>query len=249
MTGTAATERGEFRKVYQLPVVKVPTHRPVQRERKLDRVYRTVREKWHAVAVEIARVSSTKRPILVGTATIADSEALSRQLKKMAIPHEILNARPENAGREAEIVAKAGQLGAITIATNMAGRGTDIKLGLGAVTLGGLYVIGTQRHESRRVDNQLAGRCGRQGDPGNVAFMLSLEDPLLQHLLSRKALLKLRRRASAETPWGDPIQSTWVRLYFARAQLKVEALHFRQRQQLMDYEDWLNKVYYEMGQT
>jgi preprotein translocase subunit SecA len=248
MTGTAQTERWEFRKVYRLNVVKIPTHRPTRRLRAPDQVFRTVREKWQGVAQEIRRVSVLGRPVLVGTNSIEDSEALSRVLEKRGIKHEILNARPENASREAEIVAHAGQLGAVTIATNMAGRGTDIRLGPGVVTLGGLYVIGTQRHESRRVDNQLVGRCGRQGDSGTAAFMLSLEDPLLQHLLSRKKLLRLRRRATTRShKYADPLKNPWTRLLFRRAQLKVESLHFRQRQQLMEYEDWLNRVYYQMG--
>ncbi len=249
MTGTAASEKWEFRKIYRLPVVRIPTHRPTQRVRLPDRVYRTVREKWHAVAEEIRRAAVHGRPVLVGTSSVEESEALSAVLKERQVRHKVLNARPENAQREAEIIAEAGQLGAITIATNMAGRGTDVKLGAGVVTLGGLYVIGTQRHESRRVDNQLVGRCGRQGDPGTAVFMLSLEDPILQHLLSRKKRIQLRRRASATNKWGSEIKSLWPspRLLFARAQFKVESLHFRQRQQLMEYEDWLNKVYYQMG--
>jgi len=225
-----------------------------RRERMPDRVFRTVREKWVAVAREIQRIRGGRgnetlgRPVLVGTSSIDDSEALSRVLTKRGIPHQVLNARPENAGREADIVARAGQLGAVTIATNMAGRGTDIRLGSGVTTLGGLYVIGTQRHESRRVDNQLVGRCGRQGDPGTALFMLSLEDPLLQHVLARKKLLRLRRRVTTRTHhYGKPLQSPWTRFLFTRAQLKVESLHFRQRQQLMEYEDWLNRVYYQMG--
>jgi preprotein translocase subunit SecA len=247
MTGTAATERWEFRKVYRLPVVRIPTHRPARRRRLPDQIYRTVREKWQAVAEEVRRGSVHGRPVLVGTSSIEDSEALSRVLSARGIRHQVLNARPENAGREADIVAQAGQLGAVTIATNMAGRGTDIKLGPGVATLGGLHVVGTQRHESRRVDNQLVGRSGRQGDPGTAVFFLSLEDPLLQHLLSRKKLVRLRRRASTSHTWGHPLTGTWTRMLFARAQLKVESLHYRQRQQLMEYEDWLNKVYYQMG--
>ncbi len=248
MTGTASTELWEFRKVYKLRVKRIPTHRPTRRFRLPDRVFRTVREKWQAVAEEIKRVRVLGRPVLVGTSSIEDSEALSRVLSKRGIAHQVLNARPENASREADIVAHAGQLGAVTIATNMAGRGTDIRLGPGVVTLGGLYVIGTQRHESRRVDNQLVGRCGRQGDPGTAIFMLSLEDPLLQHLLSRKRLLRLRRRATTRNhSYAKPIKNLWTRLLFTRAQLKVESLHFRQRQQLMEYEDWLNRVYYQMG--
>jgi preprotein translocase subunit SecA len=248
MTGTGYTERWEFRKVYKLPVVRIPTHRPPRRQRLPDVVFRTTREKWTAVAREIKRIRKLERPVLVGTSSIEDSEALSRVLTKRGIPHQVLNARPENAAREAEIVAHAGQLGAVTIATNMAGRGTDIRLGSGVVTLGGLYVIGTQRHESRRVDNQLVGRCGRQGDPGTAIFMLSLEDPLLQHLLSRRRILKLRRRATTRSHrFAEALSSPIYRWLFSRGQLKVESLHFRQRQQLMEYEDWLNRVYYQMG--
>jgi preprotein translocase subunit SecA len=247
MTGTAATERAEFRKVYKLAVVQVPTHRPLRRIRLADRIFRTAREKWQAVADEIKATTAHGQPVLVGTSSIDDSETLSRVLTARKIAHQVLNAKPENAAREAEIVAGAGQLGAVTIATNMAGRGTDIKLGPGVATLGGLCVIGTQRHESRRVDNQLVGRCGRQGDPGTAVFMLSLEDPILQHLLSRKQILLLRRSTAVKGTWGKPLRGARTRHYFARAQLKVEALHYRQRQQLMEYEDWLNKVYYQMG--
>ena len=245
MTGTAATERWEFRKVYKLPVINVMTHRPVQRERLPDRIFRTTREKWHAVASEILAAMAQDRPVLVGTSSIDDSEALSKVLQEEDIQHQILNARPENAAREAEIVAQAGQPRAVTIATNMAGRGTDIKLAPEVLSMGGLHVIGTQRHESRRVDNQLVGRCARQGDPGSAVFFLSLEDPILQHLFKRKTLLQLRRRSHGA--WGKEIRSTQIRRLFERAQLKVESLHFRQRQQLMEYEDWLNKVYYQMG--
>jgi preprotein translocase subunit SecA len=223
------------------------THRPVRRDRHPDKIYRTTREKWHAVADEILAAMAQGRPVLVGTSSIDDSEALSRVLKEEDILHQVLNARPDNAAREAEIVANAGQSRVVTIATNMAGRGTDIKLGNGVMTLGGLHVIGTQRHESRRVDNQLIGRCGRQGDPGTAVFFLSLEDPILQHLIKRKSLLRLRRKAQGK--WGAEIKSPTIRRLFERAQLKVEALHFRQRQQLMEYEDWLNKVYYQMGGT
>ncbi|HUO06816.1 MAG TPA: DEAD/DEAH box helicase [Phycisphaerae bacterium] len=245
MTGTAATETWEFRKVYKLPVVRIMTHRPVRRERMPDRVFRTTREKWHAVAEEILAAMAQGRPVLVGTSSIDDSEALSKVLHEEDIPHQILNARPENAAREAEIVANAGHPRAVTIATNMAGRGTDIKLASDVLIMGGLHVIGTQRHESRRVDNQLIGRCGRQGDPGTAVFFLSLEDPILQHHFKRKSLLQLRRRSHGR--WGHEIKSTPISLLFEKAQLKVESLHFRQRQQLMEYEDWLNKVYYQMG--
>ena len=245
MTGTAATERTEFRTVYSLRVKRIPTHRPVRRTREADCIYRTTREKWLAVADEIVRTIRLGRPVLVGTHSIEDSEALAQVLTARGIPHEVLNARPEHAAREADIVARAGQLGAVTIATNMAGRGTDIKLGPGVATLGGLHVIGTQRHESRRVDNQLVGRCGRHGDPGSAVFMLALQDPILQHLLNRRRLAKLRRRLRGA--WGREVSNRWTRWLFARAQHRIEALHYRQRQQLMEYEDWLNKVYYQMG--
>jgi preprotein translocase subunit SecA len=245
MTGTAATETWEFRKVYKLPVVQIMTHRSVRRGRLPDRIFRTTREKWHAVAEEILAAMAQGRPVLVGTSSIDDSEALSRVLHEEDILHQILNARPENAAREAEIVANAGQPRVVTIATNMAGRGTDIKLSPDVLIMGGLQVIGTQRHESRRVDNQLVGRCGRQGDPGTAVFFLSLEDPILQHHFKRKNLLQLRRRSHGR--WGHEIKSTVIRRLFEKAQLKVESLHFRQRQQLMEYEDWLNKVYYQMG--
>jgi preprotein translocase subunit SecA len=246
MTGTAWTERGEFSKVYHLKVIRIPTHRPVLRQRLPERVFRTNREKHLAVAEEIVRVRGTLgRPVLVGTTSIDESEALSEILRRKNIPHEILNARPEHAERESEIVANAGQLGAVTIATNMAGRGTDIKLGPGVVTLGGLYVIGTQRHESRRVDNQLIGRCGRQGDPGTSVFFLSLQDPILQHVANRRKIAILRRRQKVK--FGSALNSLRIRALFSRAQLKVEHMHYRQRQQLMEYEDWLNKVYHQMG--
>ncbi|HVX86082.1 MAG TPA: DEAD/DEAH box helicase [Phycisphaerae bacterium] len=247
MTGTAATESYEFKKVYKLPVVKIPTHRPIARIRHADRVFRTAREKWSVVADEVEKIIFKGRPVLVGTHSIEDSETLSRILRARDVAHQILNARPENAGKEAEIVAHAGELGMITIATNMAGRGTDIKLGPGVAELGGLHVIGTQRHESRRVDNQLVGRCGRQGDPGSAIFMISLEDPILQHLLSRKTLIRIRRKTAGL--WGRDIGSWWTTALFARAQRKVESMHYRQRQQLMEYEDWLNKVYFQMGGT
>ncbi len=247
MTGTAATEAYEFKKVYKLAVVKIPTHRPVARIRHADRVFRTAREKWSVVADEVEKIIFKGRPVLVGTHSIEDSETLSRILTTRDVTHQILNARPENAGKEADIVAHAGELGMITIATNMAGRGTDIKLGPGVMELGGLHVIGTQRHESRRVDNQLVGRCGRQGDPGSAIFMISLEDPILQHLLSRKTLIRIRRRAAGL--WGRDIGSWWTTALFARAQRKVESMHYRQRQQLMEYEDWLNQVYFQMGGT
>ncbi|MCL2646439.1 MAG: hypothetical protein FWD61_05455 [Phycisphaerales bacterium] len=252
MTGTAATERVEFKKIYKLVVITIPTHRPVRRKLLTDRIYRTAREKWLAAAELIEQTIKDGNPVLVGTASIQDSETLSAVLHDRKIPHQILNAKPEHAAREAEIVAAAGQMRTVTIATNMAGRGTDIQLGPGVSALGkgGLHIIGTQRHESRRVDNQLIGRCARQGDPGQAVFLLSLDDPILQHLFSRKQLIHLRRRTAPRNTWGTPLRSPHphrIRQFFTRAQRKVEHLHYRQRQQLMEYEDWLNKVYYQMN--
>jgi preprotein translocase subunit SecA len=245
MTGTAWTENVEFKKVYELPVVRIPPHRPIQRRLLPDRIYRTRREKWLGVAAEIEQVTKTGRPVLVGTASIEDSEELAAVLEERHIAHEVLNARPENAHREAEIVAAAGQLHAVTIATNMAGRGTDIKLGPGVGTLGGLHVIGTQRHESRRIDNQLVGRCGRQGDPGSCIFILSLQDALLEQMLDRKKIASLRRKIALT--YGHATEARPIRALFRSAQSKVERMHQRMRAQLMEYEDWLNKVYHQMG--
>ncbi|MCL2641806.1 MAG: hypothetical protein FWD53_13230 [Phycisphaerales bacterium] len=247
MTGTAATERAEFKRVYKLAVTVVPPHRPIRRKMLADRVYRTAREKWIAAAEFVEEVMKVGNPVLIGTASIEDSETLSAVLRERNVPHQILNAKPENAAREAEIVAAAGRAKVVTIATNMAGRGTDIQLAADIAAIGGLCVVGTQRHESRRVDNQLVGRCGRQGDPGQAVFLLSLEDPILQHLFSHKQLILLRRRSAATGTWGGPLRSTRVRQYFVKAQRKVEQLHYRQRQDLMEYEDWLNKVYHQMG--
>ena len=231
--------------MYEIPVVRIPTHRPVQRQVEPDRIYRTTREKWLAVAEEILEITSRGRPVLVGTHDIEDSEGLSDVLDEWKIGHEVLNAKPENAAREAAIVALAGQMGAVTIATNMAGRGTDIKLGAGVATLGGLHVIGTQRHESRRIDNQLVGRCGRQGDPGSCVFILALQDPLLKHMLDRRRIARMRRRQ--QIPFGRAVTSPALQKLFETAQQKVEKTHYRMRQQLMEYEDWLNEVYYNMG--
>ena len=178
MTGTALTEEKEFRDIYGMDVIEVPTNRPVARKDLNDVVYKTHREKIKAIVDAIAEAHATGQPVLVGTITIEASEELSAVLKKRGIPHKVLNAKYHEL--EAEIVADAGQKGAVTIATNMAGRGTDIKLGDGVVELGGLKIIGTERHESRRIDNQLRGRAGRQGDPGESRFYISLEDDVMR---------------------------------------------------------------------
>ena len=176
MTGTAETEAEEFGAIYNLDVLAIPTHMPVVRDDRNDLIYKTTREKYNAVVEEISKSHRSGQPTLVGTISVEVSELLSRMLKREGIPHNVLNAKQHKG--EAEIVARAGQKGAVTIATNMAGRGTDIKLGEGITDLGGLHIIGTERHESRRIDNQLRGRSGRQGDPGSSKFFLSLQDDL-----------------------------------------------------------------------
>ena len=178
MTGTAVTEAGEFWEIYKLDVVEIPTNTPTSREDRQDLVYRTVREKYNAVAEEIVKLTQAGRPVLVGTTSVEISELLSRMLKLRGIKHNVLNAKLHQ--KEADIVAEAGQTGTVTIATNMAGRGTDIKLGPGVKEAGGLAIVGTERHESRRVDRQLRGRAGRQGDPGSSQFFVSLEDNLMR---------------------------------------------------------------------
>lgn len=245
MTGTAGTEHRDLRETFRLRVTPIPTHRPVRRKQYPTVITRTRREKWQAVADEILMVGRSGRPVLVGTQTIEDSEALSAALHKRGIQHQLLNARPENAGREAAIVAAAGQHGAVTIATNMAGRGTDIKLGLGVAALGGLHVISTQMHDSRRIDLQLIGRCSRQGDPGSYRFILSLQDAILEHTVDRRKLARMRRAPYAR--FGHKLGEMRLLWLYRRAQLRMETLHYRQRKQLMEYEDWINKVYYQMG--
>ena len=173
MTGTAETEEGEFFQIYKLEVIVAPTNRPMIRNDEDDSIYKTRREKYNAIIEKIKELREEKRPVLVGTTSVDVSETLSRMLKRQAVPHNVLNAKQHQ--REAEIVAFAGQPGAVTIATNMAGRGTDIKLGAGVVDVGGLYILGTERHEARRIDRQLRGRAGRQGDPGTTKFLSLLK--------------------------------------------------------------------------
>ena len=191
MTGTAETEAGEFWDIYKLDVVVIPTNRPIARNDMNDRIYKTKREKYNAVIEEIVRLTEAGRPVLVGTTSVEISELLSRMLTMRKIKHNVLNAKLHQ--KEAEIVATAGQSSTVTIATNMAGRGTDIKLGEGVLELGGLCVIGTERHESRRIDNQLRGRAGRQGDPGESQFYLSLEDELMRRFGSDRIKQVLER--------------------------------------------------------
>ncbi|CAM6034293.1 unnamed protein product [Sphagnum compactum] len=256
MTGTAATESTEFESIYKLNVTVIPTNKPMIRKDESDVVFRTVNGKWRATVVEIGRMHKTGRPVLVGTTSVEQSEALSKQLIEASIPHQVLNAKPENVEREAEIVAQSGRLGGVTIATNMAGRGTDIILGgnaefmarlklqwavltcqkLQVVAAGGLHVVGTERHESRRIDNQLRGRSGRQGDPGSSRFFLSLEDNIFRIFGGDRiqALMKAFRVEDL------PIESKMLTRSLDEAQKKVESYFFDIRKQLFEYDEVLN---------
>ncbi len=274
MTGTAATEAAEFQEIYGLEVVVIPTHKPMIRQDEDDEVYRTAREKYDAIVREIEEAHRRGQPVLVGTVSIEKSELLSRMLKKKGIPHQVLNARYHE--KEAQIIAQAGRLGAVTIATNMAGRGTDIQLGGNAEmrirqelgedpdpeaaarirrevederekvkALGGLYVIGTERHESRRIDNQLRGRSGRQGDPGRSKFFLSLEDDLMRIFGSERMDGVLQKLGLKE---GEAIVHPWINKALEKAQQKVEARNFEIRKNLLKFDDVMNdqrKVVYQ----
>ncbi|MDX2034446.1 MAG: preprotein translocase subunit SecA [Blastocatellia bacterium] len=279
MTGTAETESVEFAKIYNLEVTSIPTHRPMVRIDHSDMIYRTLGEKWEAVVEEIKELHQKGQPVLVGTVSVENSEIISNQLKLAGIRHNVLNAKPENAGREAEIVAQAGRKGAVTIATNMAGRGTDILLGGNAdflgrellkrqeinpdeaspeqieaaieqvkpqieaehqevVRVGGLHILGTERHESRRIDNQLRGRAGRQGDPGSSRFYLSLEDDLMR-IFAGDRVKAIMERLGMEK--GVAIESSMVSKRIEAAQKNVEAHHFTIRKHLLEYDDVMNK--------
>jgi preprotein translocase subunit SecA len=236
MTGTAETEAGEFWEIYKLEVSVIPTNRPVSRDDHNDVVYRTKREKFKAVIDEIADCHQRGQPVLVGTISVEVSELLSRFLKIRGVPHNVLNAKYHQ--REAEIVANAGQRGAVTIATNMAGRGTDIKLGPGVPELGGLHILGTERHESRRIDRQLRGRSGRQGDPGSSRFFLSLEDDLMR-LFGAERISSLMVRMGVEE--GEVIEHGMVTSAIGKAQKRVEAHNFDIRKHLLEYDNVMNK--------
>jgi preprotein translocase subunit SecA len=236
MTGTADTEAEEFAHIYKLDVVVVPTNRPMVRMDHGDQIYRSEREKFQAVANDIKELNAKGRPVLVGTISIEKNEMLSGLLKRMGVPHQVLNAKHH--AREAEIVAKAGQKNAVTIATNMAGRGTDIVLGEGVIELGGLHVIGTERHESRRIDNQLRGRSGRQGDPGSSRFYVSLQDDLMRIFGSERIGGMLERLGLRE---GEVIEHPWITKALERAQRTVEGHNFDIRKHLLEYDDVMNK--------
>ena len=236
MTGTAETEAGEFWDIYKLDVVVIPTNRPIARNDMNDRVYKTKREKYKAVIEEIEKMVAAGRPVLVGTTSVEISEMLSKMLDMRKIPHNVLNAKLHQ--KEAEIVAKAGQSSTVTIATNMAGRGTDIKLSPEVKAAGGLAIIGTERHESRRVDRQLRGRAGRQGDPGSSVFFVSLEDDLMRLFSSERIASVMDRLGFKE---GEMIEHSMISKSIERAQKKVEENNFGIRKRLLEYDDVMNK--------
>lgn len=236
MTGTAKTEEEEFRNIYNMNVIVIPTNRPIARDDRPDLIYATMDGKFRAVVEDIADRHKKGQPVLVGTVAIETSEIISKYLTKKGVPHNVLNAK--NHGREAEIIADAGKPGAVTIATNMAGRGTDIKLGEGVKELGGLCVIGTERHESRRIDNQLRGRSGRQGDPGVTQFYLSMEDELMRRFGSDNMKSMMERLGMDDT---QPIQSKMVSRAVESAQKRVEGNNFDARKQLLSYDDVLRQ--------
>jgi preprotein translocase subunit SecA len=235
MTGTAETEEGEFNEIYKLDVVVIPTNRPVVRQDQNDLIYRTKRAKYNAVVQEIEKMRTLGRPVLVGTTSVEVSETISRMLQRSKIPHSVLNAKQH--AREAEIVAAAGQKGAVTIATNMAGRGTDIKLGPGVKDIGGLHILGTERHEARRIDRQLRGRSGRQGDPGSSQFLISLEDDLMR-LFGGERITSIMDKIGAA---DEVLEHSMLNKSVERAQRKVEENNFAIRKRLLEYDNVMNQ--------
>jgi preprotein translocase subunit SecA len=236
MTGTADTEAAEFKKIYDLDVMVIPTNKNMIRDDAPDSIYKTQKEKYEAAIKEIQMLHKKGQPVLVGTISIDVSEDLSTKLRKKGVKHEVLNAK--NHKKEAEIISNAGQKGAVTISTNMAGRGTDIVLGEGVKALGGLHVLGTERHESRRIDNQLRGRSGRQGDPGSSRFFLSLEDDLMR-IFGGERIQSFMNRVGMDE--GEPIEHRLISGAIERAQRKVEGHHFDIRKQLIEYDDVMNQ--------
>ena len=236
MTGTAKTEEEEFESIYKLRTIVIPTHKPLVRDDKPDAIYRTVKSKFKAVAETAMQKHDKGQPVLIGTTSIEKSEAMSALLQNMKVPHQVLNAKQHQ--KEAEIVANAGQKGAVTIATNMAGRGTDIKLGEGVAELGGLCILGTERHEARRIDNQLRGRAGRQGDPGESRFFVSMEDELMR-LFGGDRLKNMMERLNV--PEDQPLENRIVSRSIESAQKRVEGRNFDIRKHVVQYDDVMNK--------
>jgi preprotein translocase subunit SecA len=237
MTGTAETEANEFHDIYKLDVAVIPTNRPVIRKDNNDRIYKTRREKYSSAVDEIKGCYANGQPVLVGTASVEASELLSRMLKREKIPHNVLNAKYHR--QEAEIVARAGQRGTVTISTNMAGRGTDIKLGDGVPDLGGLHVLGTERHESRRVDRQLRGRCARQGDPGSSRFYVSFEDDLMRNFGASEKMTSMMERFGLKD--GEELEHPWLNKSVETAQKRVEQRNYLIRKRTLDFDDVMNK--------
>ncbi|MGC6464788.1 MAG: preprotein translocase subunit SecA [Akkermansiaceae bacterium] len=237
MTGTAETEAAEFHDIYNLDVLPIPTHRPNQRKDHNDQVFKTRREKFNSVVARIQECQEKGQPVLVGTASVEASETLGRMLQRAKIKHSVLNAKYHL--QEAEIVKNAGQLGAVTVSTNMAGRGTDIKLGEGVSDAGGLFVIGTERHQSRRIDRQLRGRCSRQGDPGESQFFLSFEDDLMRNFAAADRMTNMMERFGMED--GEALEHKWLNRSVETAQKRVEQLHYRRRKYVLDFDDVMNR--------
>ena len=235
MTGTAETEAEEFAKIYALDTLVIPTNRPLQRKDFSDKIFKNERGKYTALVKEVARLNETGQPVLVGTISIEKSEALAVALKNKGVPHEVLNAKQHE--REAEIVSLAGQKGAVTIATNMAGRGTDIKLGKGVIDLGGLAILGTERHESRRIDNQLRGRAGRQGDAGFTQFFVSMTDELMRRFGGERMAGMMEKLGIDE---AEAIENNMISKSVENAQKKIEAFHFDSRKHVVQYDDVMN---------
>ncbi len=236
MTGTAETEANEFHDIYKLDVTVIPTNKPVARKDANDRIYKTRREKYNSVINDIKEHHAKQQPVLVGTVSVESSELLSRMLKREKIPHNVLNAKYHM--QEAEIVARAGQAGTVTISTNMAGRGTDIKLGEGVRENGGLYVLGTERHEARRIDRQLRGRCARQGDPGSSRFYVSFEDDLMRNFGAADRMTKIMERFGLEE--GQELEHPWLNRSVETAQKRVEQRNYLVRKRTLDYDDVMN---------
>lgn len=237
MTGTAETEAAEFHDIYKLDVLPIPTNRPCIRKDFNDLIFRSRREKYNAVVAKIAELHAAGQPVLIGTASVDASETLSRMLKMRRVPHQVLNAK--NHQREAEIIALAGQKGAVTVSTNMAGRGTDIKLGEGVPELGGLFVLGTERYESRRIDRQLRGRCSRQGDPGASQFFLSFEDDLMRNFGGAERMTKMMDRFGMQD--GEAVENSLMNRIIEGAQKKVEQRNYIWRKHVLDYDDVMNQ--------
>src|SRR5699024_9749635 len=236
MTGTAKTEEEEFRNIYNMNVTAIPTNKPIIRDDRPDMIYKSIEGKFKAVVEEIKRQHEVGKPVLVGTVAVETSEIISQLLKREKVKHEVLNAK--NHHREAEIIENAGEKNSVTIATNMAGRGTDIKLGEGVLDLGGLAVIGTERHESRRIDNQLRGRAGRQGDPGTSQFYLSMEDELMRRFGSDNLSNMMDRLGMDDS---EPIKSKMVSRAVESAQKRVEGNNFDARKTVLSYDDVLRE--------